>query len=429
MNVLYLHTHDMGRFNSLYGYGARTPHFDSVARSGLLFRNAFCAGPTCSPSRAALLTGQAPHSAGMFGLANMGFAIPRPAEHLSQYLRDHGFATALFGVQHEMPDAGDLSYDMVFAPEGGSFAQRDQAAVRAAADYLLTASPDRPFFLSMGLLYPHRPFETELGDVEPDRLALPSGLPDTPQTRLDFAQYIASVEAADRCAGVVLDALEASGRTQDTIILLTTDHGIAFPEMKCNLYDGGIGVTMAMRVPGYPGGKVTDALASHIDIYPTLCELLKLPAPAWLQGRSLVPVLQDPAARVNPWIFSEVNYHVSYEPQRCVRTERFKYIRRYYDPKLLIRPNVDASLSKELRLETLGRKTRAAWEELYDLMLDPTEHYNCIADPDYGDILQEMRDRLEMWMQETDDPLLHGDIPLPENAITISPECYSASGD
>lgn len=426
MNVLYLHTHDMGRYNQLYGYAIRTPNFDRVARSGMLFRNAYCAGPTCSPSRAGLLTGQAPHSAGLFGLANMGFSIARPKEHLSWFLREHGFHTALFGVSHEVPDPKVLGYETTYAPETGSFAERDMAAAVEAAKYFTQVQKKQPFFCSVGFLYPHRPFETKLGDLEPERLVLPCGLLDTPETRLDFAQYIASVEHADRCAGIVLDALKRAGLEKNTMIILTTDHGIAFPGMKCTLYDGGIGVTLAVGVPGYPLGEVSDALISQIDIYPTLCELLGLQAPPWIQGTSFVPVLKDRRASIRREVFSEINYHVSYAPERCIRTERFKYICRYYDPALLIRTNVDDGPSKAKRLEVLGRKTYAFREEFYDLMLDPTEHYNCIDHQDYTQVCEDLRKRLKDWMEKTEDPLLKGDIPLPENAITLPRDRKSA---
>jgi len=104
MNILYIHTHDMGRYNQIYGHATRTPNFFSAAKDSSVFRNAHCAGPTCSPSRAALLTGQSPHAAGILGLAHRGFEIARPEEHLSHFLKNNGYETFLFGAHHEVND-------------------------------------------------------------------------------------------------------------------------------------------------------------------------------------------------------------------------------------------------------------------------------------------------------------------------------------
>src|SRR5690606_29926713 len=152
-------------------------------------------------------------------------------------------------------------------------------------------------------------------------------LPDTPETRQDMADYHASVRILDRALGAVLDALDETGLADFTLVIATTDHGLAFPRMKCNLTHHGTGVLLIMRGPApVPAGEVTDALVSQLDIYPTICELLGIVPPGWLQGTSLLPVLRDPAAEVNDYVFSEVTYHAAYEPQRSVRSKRWTYI-------------------------------------------------------------------------------------------------------
>ena len=104
-NVIYIHTHDMGRYISPYGHAVPTPHLQRFAERSTLFRQAYCCGPTCSPSRAGLLTGVTPHESGMLGLAHRGFVFSHPELHLAAYLKEKGFLTVLCGMQHEFNSA------------------------------------------------------------------------------------------------------------------------------------------------------------------------------------------------------------------------------------------------------------------------------------------------------------------------------------
>src|SRR5665811_1616277 len=115
-NILYLHSHDTGRYIQPYGYGLRSPNLQRLAETGVTFRQAFCAAPTCSPSRASLLTGQSAHSSGMLGLAHRGFRLNDPSQHLAATLRDAGYETVLAGVQHVTSgDPEELGYTRVCA--------------------------------------------------------------------------------------------------------------------------------------------------------------------------------------------------------------------------------------------------------------------------------------------------------------------------
>lgn len=143
----------------------------------------------------------------------------------------------------------------------------------------------------------------------------PMTIPDTKENRKDMADFMYSAKIADDCVGTVLEALKKSGREDDTIIIFTTDHGIAFPFMKCNCYDTGIGVTLIMKYKNNPSaGKVSDSLLSQIDIYPTLCDMLGLEKPEYLQGKSFVSLFDDTEKQINDEIFAEVTYHAAYEP-------------------------------------------------------------------------------------------------------------------
>jgi arylsulfatase A-like enzyme len=192
--------------------------------------------------------------------------------------------------------------------------------------------------------------------------------------------------------------------------------------MKCNLTDHGIGVMLIMRGPGgFAGGRVCDALVSQIDLFPTICDLLAIAQPPWLQGRSLLPLLRGEVDQVNEAIFSEVTYHAAYEPQRAVRTQRWKY-----RPTPVL-PNCDDSPSKDLWLAHGWRERTVAAEQLYDLVFDPNEAHNLAGDPALADVLADMRARLDQWMRATDDPLLRGPVPAPPGAQLNDPGGLSPS--
>jgi len=429
-NILYMHSHDTGRYVQPYGYAIPTPNLQALAEQGTLFRKCFCAGPTCSPSRAALLTGQNCHSAGMIGLAHRGFSLQDYSRHLIHTLRKAGYKTALAGVQHvDRHGAERIGYDEIL-PQTGTAAGVAAAAeqyLRAAAKERADGGGAQPFFLSVGFVRTHRVYP-EPGPREDARYCLPPApLPDTPETRHDMACFKAAARELDMGMGQVLDALRNAGLEGDTLVICTTDHGIAFPLMKCNLTDHGTGVMLIVRGPGgFDGGKVCDAMVSHVDVYPTLCDLLGVDRPAWLEGESLLPLVRGEAEEIHDEIFSEVTYHAAYEPMRAVRTRRHKYIRRYDDRGRPILPNCDGSVSKDLLLEHGWAERAPQPEQLYDLVFDPNESCNVAADPAYADVLAEMRSRLDAWMERTDDPLLGGlPVPAPSGAKVNDPDGLS----
>lgn len=422
-NILYLHSHDTGRYIQPYGHAVPTPNLQRLAGQGVLFRQAFCAAPTCSPSRAGLLTGQAPHSCGQYGLANLDFNLRDVEKHLAHTLHDAGYATALFGIQHLHRDPALLGYDVIAearegAPEPGEYAKYPSSQTTTHAIRFLERAPRQPFFMSVGYFETHRPFSPPAAEDDARYNLPPAPLPDTPATRQDMAGFKASARLLDRHMGAVLAALDASGLAENTLVICTTDHGIAFPWMKCTLTDHGIGVMLIVRGPGgFAGGAVSDALVSHIDLYPTLCALAGIPAPPWVQGRSLLPLVRGETDAIHDSIFAEVNYHVAYEPQRAVRTVRYKYIRHFGARDRVYTANIDPGPSKA-ELQGYGLAGRPiAHEQLYDLMFDPQERHNLAGEAEMQAVLATMRARLDAWMRSTDDPLLRGEIPAPPSAV------------
>ena len=326
-NIVYMHSHDTGRYVQPYGYAIPTPNIQRLADQGILFRKAFCAAPTCSASRACLLTGQWGHSNGMLGLAHRGWSLNDYTEHIVHTLREREYRSALIGEQHISKKPDVIGYDEVIKIDTYN---ADQVA--PAADEIMRTSLEEPFFLSVGFFETHREF---LGpsSVRDALYALPpSNLPDAPETRRDMAAFRASARSLDQGVGEVLGSIEALGLSERTLIVFTTDHGIPFPGAKATLYDRGLGVMLIMRGPGgFSGGHVKDALVSHIDVYPTLCELVGIGPPDFLQGTSLMPLVRGEADEVNEAIYAGSTWHAAYEPQRAVRTERWKYIRRFDD--------------------------------------------------------------------------------------------------
>ncbi|MET0420551.1 MAG: sulfatase [Acidimicrobiia bacterium] len=424
-NILYLHSHDTGRYVQPYGYQVPTPNIQHLADQGVLFREAFCAAPVCSGSRAALLTGQCAHATGMIGLAHRGFRLTHPERHIVHTLRAAGYWSGLVGEQHVSADVHDLGYDHV--EDLGSTKVRDvaPAATRLIAE---RAGSEDPFFLSVGFFETHREY------FEPSsvRDALysrgPENIVDSAATRRDMASFKASARALDQGVGTVLNALEENNLVDHTLVIMTTDHGLAFPGAKATMFDRGIGVMLIMRGPGgFERGRVHDAIVSHVDLYPTICELAGIERPSWLEGVSLLPLVQGEVTDVRDEVFAEVTYHAAYEPQRAVRTKRYKYARRFdSDHPSVVLANVDDGPTKEALLAAGWADVVPPAEALYDLWLDPAEGNNRIEDPALREVRVDLEARLQDWMVKTDDPLLDGPVPPPAGAVINTVDQRSA---
>jgi len=422
-NILYLHSHDTGRYVQPYGHPVPTPNIQRLADQGVLFRRAFCAAPTCSASRACLLTGQYGHNNGMLGLAHRGWSLNDYHQHLVHPLHDAGYHSVLIGEQHIAKRPDIIGFDRVVKIETSRV-----ATVAPAAIEILAGPPPEPFFMSVGFFETHRAF------LDPPSLrdALyslpPPNLPDTPDTRRDMAAYKASARSLDQGVGAVLEALDLHGLADDTLIIFTTDHGLAFPGAKATLFDRGLGVMLIMRGPGgFAGGKVHDALVSHIDVYPTVCELVGIERLDFLQGLSMLPLARGEQTAIRDAIFAEMTWHAAYEPQRAVRTDRFKYIHRFGDRDRPVLCNCDDSPSKTLLLERGWADRRIPVEQLYDLTFDPNEAANLAGEASHQSELAELRERLFEWMRKTDDPLLKGDPAPPPGAEINDPDQLSPS--
>jgi N-sulfoglucosamine sulfohydrolase len=380
-----------------------TPNIDSLAREGLRFDRAFAASPSCSPSRSAILTGMPPHETG-----TSRFASPMPAgqKTILDYLQSAGYFTAAFKKVHQ----------------GEAFWKRwdFKGKNRPFEGFFERRSKDRPFFLHVGFHDPHRPYlPGERYPVKNARAAVkvPAFLPDSPGVRKDLAHYYEAIERLDLRVGKVLRLLKEHGLVENTLVIFTSDQGMAFPGAKGTLYDPGLHVPLLARWPGkIQPGRTTSDLVSLIDLAPTWLDAAGISAPQGMRGKSFLPLLLGKPFEPQQAIYAERNYHTHLDLIRCVRTDRYKLIRNYL-PELPYRPLSDIARSPSWRsIEAWRHSGRLSPElyrryfalprlevEFYDLENDPPEMKNLANDPAYAAEVRSLEELLGRWMTETRD--------------------------
>jgi len=429
-NILVLIPHDLGTHLGCYGHpDVRSPHLDRLAAQGVRFSDCFTPSPECTPSRGCLMTGLYPHQNGLMGLSNFGWSLRPEAPHLAQRLRAAGYATHLFGFQHEAHKTPEtLGYLHTHSQND----HHVNAVCAALADFLQAQGGDgeAPWFAYAGFKHVHRPW-SEQTTFDPAAIAVPAYLPDTPVIREDLARFHQDILDMDAAVGRVLDAVAQGPCADNTLILFTTDHGAAFPGAKATLYDPGIHVPLILHGPEWlPGGRVIDALVSNLDVTPTLLELAGAEIPDSLAGRSLVPLLRDQTHPHRDQVGGALFYDVAYDPMHYVRTRTHKYIRSFAvtaedargaDPEVLS----TFAAGRWIRVDDFDVLTSPTWqslkrpcpmppaEELYDLTRDPCERQNLVGQPEAAGILADMRTRLRHLMETTASPLLTGHVAPP----------------
>lgn len=418
-NILFMISHDSGRKFSNYGYKIATPHFDALAKKSIQFDNYFCPAPQCSPSRGSILTGKYPHNNGLMGLAHLGFSINGDNVTLPKALHDGGYETTLLGLSHEtineppkiedriFSSTTELGYDNYISVEG----DRAPRVADSVIDYLSAREDSRPLYLNVGFFETHRdfdeyqPYADDTCDVE-----VFDFLRDTSETEEDVALFNGSMKILDAAVGKIVDYVENSRYKNNTIIVFTTDHGVAFPGAKGTLKDSGLETALLISIPGNSQKDVKkEALLCNIDLMPTLLELVGVEAPAGIDGRSFANLLNNPIDIGRTEFFTELTWHDQYHPMRGIRTTEYCYIHNFEDgPKTYVTVDAHLSLSgKVMRDECYVPNVP---EELYDLTKDPQETINLIDYPEYQQIAQQLRKKVDDWMIQTKDPLLTGPI-------------------
>ena len=449
---------------SAYGYEAiKTPGFDRVAKAGVLFNNAFTPAPGCSPMRAALLTGRQ-----IWQIENAGThasSFPIQYDSYQKRLEDAGY---FIGYTGKPWSPGNFKASgRTRNPAGPAFAKRKLKAPEGIAntdyaanfdDFLKTRPKDKPFSFWFGAKEPHRAFGKGLGiqnGLDPDKVVVPPFLPDTPEIRSDLLDYCYEIQWFDRHLAKMLDTLRAAGELETTLVVVTSDNGMAFPRAKANCYEYGIHMPLAISWPAkFPGNRSVDDVVSLIDVTATIYDVTGVDPPSKnpISGTSLRNVLaSSQSGTVDPErdaIYSGRERHSSSRyntlgyPQRVIRTPEYLYIRNFRPErwpagaprkygaakypndadvrKMLLGPmhggyaDIDACPSLDFLVShaddrQLGRYLQ--WsvalrpaEELFHIKKDPGCLNNLAGDPEYRDTKDELSRRLIRYLTETNDP-------------------------
>jgi N-sulfoglucosamine sulfohydrolase len=411
----------------------KTPTFDKVARKGILFTNAFCSSPSCTPSRGAILTGQDFHrlekGGSLWGSLDKKFAV------YPEILEKVGYRT---GFKPKGWGPGDLE-DARRSRNPAGVSARDFSA------FLDSTPKDQPFCYWWGTSDPHRPYEPGTGrksGMDIDKVRVPGFFPDNSIVRSDILDYYFEIERFDREFGKIMEQLEKSGRADNTIVVMTSDNGMPFPRAKANLYEYGTHMPLAVKWPAQvANGRVVDDFISFADFAPTFLEACGLEPLPEMSGRSFLNVLQSNAGgrvdRSRNRVFTGRERHcpcriggVGY-PMRAIRTDDYMYIwniepdrwpaghpdmvelpaMRYFgdiDPsptKDYMMAAADTREGEHLFKLAMGKRPE---EELYDAKKDPDNLHNLAAEPAYRQVREKLQKELKNWMRTSGDPRAHG---------------------
>ncbi|TFF98580.1 MAG: hypothetical protein EU541_06695, partial [Promethearchaeota archaeon] len=331
-NIIVFITHDQGQYLGCYDSeqtpnNLRTPNIDGLAEKGVQFTNYFCTAPQCSPSRGGMKTSLYPHQNGLMGLVNLGWSMPAENKTLAMYLKENGYTTHLLGLQHESLDAKTLGYDTI-SKRGPEFKYSRGRMEKKYMQFFDNHKDDeKPFFVNIGTIEVHRPYQAWSEAVDLDRVKTPPYLPNEEEIREDFAKFYGNIEIVDETIGKIITHLEEIGLMEETLFIYTTDHGVACPRAKVTLYDPGLKILLVMYHPNldaFNGGKKIGTLLSNLDLLPTLIDLVGGDVPDDIEGKSFLSILNGKKEKTRSEIYGEKTYHEIYDPMRTIRTERFK---------------------------------------------------------------------------------------------------------
>jgi len=432
-NILFIVSEDNGQELSCYGDpNVRTPNLDSLAKEGVMFRDAYVTQAVCSPSRSTFFTGLYPHQNGQLGLATHQYAMFKDFGTSYQRLKKAGYATGMLGKTHVNPEQYVEKWIDYRAIKGSNFAKKNLGEYAEHARTFIEGAGDKPFFLTVNFPDTHWPLQNQVqgrpmrplspGEVKP----MPYIGVDNARIRKHIAGYYNCMQRLDGCVGELLAVLKESGKMDNTLIVYIGDHGAQMARAKVGVWEGSTRIPFIVRWKGVTNaGAVSKAMVSTIDLLPTFLDAAGLQIPAHLPGKSLRPLLSGNLRpdRFRDYLFTERNCDSvnHYYPQRTVRDRRFKLILTLLpertDPagEFYIghkREHYRGSPNAE-ELKTCPDRVRRAYAtylrppavQLYDLANDPWEFENLAGRSKYAAVQQRLYDRLIKWQAETEDPL------------------------
>ncbi len=446
-NILFIIADDISR-NSMGAYGCNyisTPHFDRIAAEGVRFENAFVTNPKCAPARACLLTGR--YSWQLEEACNHWAAMPEKwvfypdlieASGYFMGFTGKGWAPGTFMGLHN--PAGWEYNDITCDPPYKNINKKDYVANFQA--FLQKLPEDTPFCFWLGTHEAHRAFEKDVhikGGIDPDLVDVQECLPDNELVRNDLADYGVEVEYHDAQIGKCLRILEERGMLDNTVIVATSDHGMAFPHIKGQVYNEGFHVAFAVRWGDrIKPGRVVEDFINFPDVAPTFMEIAGLEPHAQMTGKSFLDLLLSKRSgkisigREFALLGKERHdigrtdgdqLTVGY-PVRAIRSVKYLYAMNFKphrwpagDPEYDY-PNCDASPTKayltgltetdaDFRFFEYAFGKRPE-EELYDLENDPDCIHNLANDPELQKVKEELRNRMTMGLVEQEDPRIQG---------------------
>ena len=425
-NILWIMAEDMGPELGVYGTAeVKSPVIDALADSGMVYSSVFTTAPICSISRSALYTGMYQTSIGAHQHRTRKQEkkpLPLNVSLLTDHFRRAGYFTAL--LTNVAKDAESNNWlnaraktDWNFSYQGDPYDSDDITDLKA----------NQPFFAHVQFGETHRghDWDDAINKIkvlaDPDKVVLPPYYPDHPLVRQDWADYLNAVMAFDLKTGFVLQRLKEEGLAENTIIIVLSDHGRAMVRGKQWLYDSGLHIPLIIYIPegvalpeGFELGGKTDRLVSGIDITATTLALAGAYDKKLMQGK---PFLGKEASEREFVFAARDRADETSDYMRTIRSDQYRYIKNFFPE----RPYTQFNAYKEtvypayrlmFRLHNEGKldpissqffAARKPVEELFDVKNDPHNINNLATDPAYASIVKDMRQRLNMWQEKTND--------------------------
>jgi len=440
-NVLFAIADDWG-WPHAGAYGCewvKTPNFDRIAREGVLFKHAFTNNPKCTPCRGSILTGRNSwqNEEGMVHFSLMPKKWPvypdlLEADGYHIGLTGKGWGPGDFKSTGWTRNPAGPSYDKIKNdPPAGGMGKNDYAA--NFETFLAARKPGQPFCFWYGASEPHRGYEQGSGaraGKKPGAVTLPPYYPNSPIIRNDFLDYALEAEWFDQHLGRMIAALEAAGELENTIIIVTSDHGAPFPRMKGHIYEDGFHIPLAVRFGSkVKAGRTLEDFINVRDFAPTIFELCGVTIPESISGKSFAPALLSDKdgwvdANRNRMIVGKERHDVGRPndagyPVRAIRTPEWLYVRNYEserwpagNPETGYR-EVDDGPTKFFLLADFDRHYQLSFgkraaEELYDLKKDPACVDNLAAKSEHAATVQSLRAEMEQSLTKDGDPRMSG---------------------